>query len=97
MMSKEILEALQKGCKELKHLKLTKVRFEDISSVEEIMKILPDAIWSLNMYHCMILIIRLTIMILTILCMSLLSFDEEDLIAFLAYGYAENIKDENRD
>ena len=42
MMSKEILEALQKGCKELKHLKLTKVRFEDISSVEEFMKILPD-------------------------------------------------------
>ena len=43
----------------------------------------------------MMLIIRLTIMILTILWMSLLSFDEEDLIAFLAY--AENIKDENGD
>ena len=43
----------------------------------------------------MILIIRLTIMILTILWMSLLSFDEEDLIAFLAY--AENIKDERRE
>ena len=42
MMSKEILEALQKGCKELKHLKLTKVRFEDIFSMEEIKKILPD-------------------------------------------------------
>ena len=42
MMSKEILEALQKGCKELKHLKLTKVRFEGIFSMEEIRKILPD-------------------------------------------------------
>ena len=38
----ESLEALYKGCKELKDLKLTKIYFEDTFTEEEIKKILPD-------------------------------------------------------
>ena len=41
-INKESLEALYKGCKELKDLKLTKVLFEDVSTEDEIKKILPD-------------------------------------------------------
>ena len=42
IINKESLEALHKGCKELKYLKLTKVLFEDVSTEDEIKKILPD-------------------------------------------------------
>ena len=42
IINKENFEALYKGCKELKDVKLTKVLFEDISNENEIKKILPD-------------------------------------------------------
>ena len=41
-ITKENLKALYKGCKELKHLKLTKVIFEEIDTKDEVQKILPD-------------------------------------------------------
>ena len=39
---RESLEALSKGCKELKDLKITKISFEDIFTEDDIKKILPD-------------------------------------------------------
>ena len=41
-LTEENLKALQKGCKELKVLNLTKVGFKGISAENEIKKILPD-------------------------------------------------------
>ena len=38
---KESLEELYKGCKELKDLKLTRVKFKDLHTEDEIKKILP--------------------------------------------------------
>ena len=38
---KESLEALYKGCKELKDLKLTRVKFRDLYTEDELKKILP--------------------------------------------------------
>ena len=40
-ISKESLEKLYKGCKELKDLKLTRVKFSDIYTEDELKKILP--------------------------------------------------------
>ena len=41
-ISKESMEALYKGCKELKDLKLTKIEFKGIFTEDEMKKILPD-------------------------------------------------------
>ena len=41
-ISKESMEALYKGCKELKDLKITRVLFWDIFTEDDVKKILPD-------------------------------------------------------